>query len=301
MHYYQSGEIPIHKLHRKVYDSFYKAPPGLIGALNTAIELQMPLLLTGEPGTGKTAFAYHLSDHFSLGETLVFHSKTNSQARDLFYSYDPLKHFHIVNNLKREPKDLNAEGIIKYQALGKAIIKAKEKKERSIVLIDEIDKTNQDFPNDLLHTLEGQFSFELPDLNEEEICAPENLKPIVVITSNSERGLPEPFLRRCIYYHISPPGEEELIQIILGKIDGTDVPSFFGHGELKAFLLDIFFPLREISKKEGGKPPSTAELLSWIHILYQKKIKPDHFERTHSNFKEASREHILISKRLCKL
>jgi MoxR-like ATPase len=133
----------------------YLPGDGLKAALDVALELHMPLLLTGEPGTGKTRFAYHVAQHFSLGEVLRFDVKTTSTATDLFYFYDALRHFRLSGQgLKVSLED---SGIVALAALGKAIKTAQDEKRRSVVLIDEIDKAPRDFPNDLLQRAGRRF------------------------------------------------------------------------------------------------------------------------------------------------
>ena len=290
MQHHEKKELPTFKVPNLLKSEFYYPQVGLIAALDTALELGMPLLLTGEPGTGKTHFAFYVAKHFGLGDVLVFNSKTNSKVSDLFYRYDALRHFHYVHNLKDEPKDLVKAGIIKYSALGEAIIKAKNQKAkitRSVVLIDEIDKTSRDFPNDLLDVLDGEFSFELPEIRAERLIAPIDKKPIVIITSNSEKSLPEPFLRRCIYFHIDFPNDNELLKIIEGKIKESKIEDFYSRKELSSMINGIFSPIRHIADNKLDKAPATAELLAWLHILYRKEIKPSHFRKDHPNWEKA--------------
>jgi MoxR-like ATPase len=288
MKYHNSKTLPTYQSPGLLRSDYYRPSPGLIAALDTALELGMPLLLTGEPGTGKTRFGYYIAQHFGLEKPLVFHAKTDAKAVDLFYRYDALRHFHLVNNLKKEPADLVEAGIVKYAALGEAIYRAQGKDGyRSVVLIDEIDKTSRDFPNDLLDVLDGEFRFELPEIRQEVLSAPENLKPLVIITSNSEKNLPEPFLRRCIYFHIEFPDEQELLEIIKGKMENAVIESFYSPEVLQTFIQGVFFPLRERAQQRGAKLPATAELISWLHILYQNDLQPADFHPDASNWERA--------------
>ena len=258
----------------------YLPDPGLIDATNVALLLGKPLLLTGEAGTGKTQFGYNLAWELKLGELLKFETKSNSVARDLFYTYDALKRFQDVQSGLRPDSILP---YITYQALGIAILQTRpsvenkelvgtdfqmaEKPARSVILIDEIDKAPRDFPNDILNEIENMY-FRIPEMGNRKIEADRDLSPIVIITSNSEKDLPDAFLRRCIYYNISFPDKERLRAIVSMRL-GSYVSG------ASAFIddaLDFFFALREVP---GGlhKPPSTAEMLDWVITL--KKLEPE--------------------------
>lgn len=259
----------------------YLADKGLIDAANVALMLGQPLLLTGEAGTGKTQFAYSLAWELGLGDPLKFETKSTSTARDLFYNYDALKRFQHIQT-KQESDDVL--DYITYQALGLAILRTltptdvkefvkdgispTEKPTRSVVLIDEIDKSPRDFPNDILNEIENMY-FRIPEMGNKKVEANREFPPIVVITSNSEKDLPDAFLRRCVYYNIPFPDESEkerLQAIILNRlaerVKGKD-----------AFIddaLELFYALRT-----GGlrKPPATAELIGWMMVL--KDMAPD--------------------------
>jgi MoxR-like ATPase len=258
----------------------YIADPGLVDAANVALMLGQPLLLTGEAGTGKTQFAYSLAWELGLGEPYKFETKSHSVARDLFYTYDALKRFQDVQS------GLKPESILPYlayQALGIAILRTRpwkdnkslvsedfpkhEKATRSVVLIDEIDKAPRDFPNDILNEIENMY-FRIPEMGNLKVDADRSLPPIVVITSNSEKDLPDAFLRRCVYYNIPFPEKERLQTIVSNRlgayVGGTD--SFIDDA------LNLFFELRNAP---GGlrKPPSTAEMLGWMIAL--KDMAPD--------------------------
>jgi MoxR-like ATPase len=247
--------------------------PGLVDAVNVALMLGQPLLLTGEPGTGKTQLAYSVAWELGLGDPLMFATKSTSAAKDLFYIYDTLGRFHAAQTKEGSQYGLD---YITYSALGAAILLANRREtvarwlpvkmdhdgpRRSVVLIDEIDKAPRDFPNDLLNEVEGMF-FRIPELGNPVIKADETLSPVVIVTSNSEKHLPDAFLRRCAYYNIPFPDRTRLAGIVgarLGLIRGS-----IGRGLADA--LDLFDVLRQ---PNNGliKRPATAELLGWLSAL----------------------------------
>ncbi len=248
----------------------YLADPELVDAVNVALLLGQPLLLTGEPGTGKTQLAYSLAWELGFDEPLKYETKSTSGARDLFYTYDALGRFQAAQSGVR---DVTALDYLTYNALGIAILRAKKWEEieeylspgfdhggqrRSVVLIDEIDKAPRDFPNDLLNELEELY-FRVPELGNVKIAVNPELQPIVVITSNSEKDLPDAFLRRCIFYNIPFPERDRLEQIVTNRLGEYA-------GESNEFFrdaLDVFFELRKASSPLRKKP-ATAELLGWL-------------------------------------
>ena len=266
----------------------YIADGGLVDAMLTARLLQQPLLLTGEPGTGKTHSAYYASWKLGLAPPLMFETKSTSTARDLFYVYDTLGHFHDAQLERDGKKAIDPRGYMTYNALGIAILRTNEREavsswvpndfehdgpQRSVVLIDEVDKAPRDFPNDILNEIEYMY-FKIPEFRDlkthkvPRIESSKDLRPFVILTSNSEKHLPEPFLRRCVYYNIPFPDREQLIEIIMVRLRGSISDS----EEIK-HALDLFFRLRE---RNSGieKRPSTAELLKWLEVLHDKsKIK----------------------------
>jgi MoxR-like ATPase len=178
----------------------YIADHGLKDACNVALLLGQPLLLTGEPGTGKTQFAASLAWELGFDPPLKFEIKSTSTARDLFYTYDALKRFQDIQSKTSSSSELL--NYITYQALGLAILRTKEPgevkqfiseeflhsgKSRSVVLIDEMDKAPRDFPNDLLNELEHLY-FRIPELGNVKVEADPTLQPIVIITSNINIG-----------------------------------------------------------------------------------------------------------------
>jgi MoxR-like ATPase len=246
----------------------YLASDNLIEAINTSILLGQPLLLTGEPGCGKTEVGNFVAWKLGLKEALRFDVKSTTTARDLFYIPDTIARFHAAHEAKA---DINPLGFIEFQALGKAILHAnspdaveaflpKDKhpgQGRSVVLIDEIDKAPLDVPNDLLMEIE-KMAFYIPEVSR-TVTADKDMRPIVIITSNSERALPGPFLRRCTYYDLPFPNRDELRDIAEARI--SDLPRDV---DLVADALTVFFHLRELDLQ---KKPGTAELLSFVLAL----------------------------------
>lgn len=237
--------------------ALYLPDPGLVNAVNVAINLGQPLLLTGEPGTGKTQLAFHVAHAFGLPEPLVFTAQSTSTARDLFYRYDALGHFQHSQTSKEaiSTEDVSRR-FVKYQALGKAI---QDKKQRYVVLIDEIDKAPRDLPNDVLYALEN-LRFDVPETGE-AFRADAETRPFVIMTSNSEKNLPEPFLRRVTFYHIDFPDAETLLHILQSKTEGYDEQEL-------GYFTRFFNELRTGRKAKGlRKKPATAELIHWVDLL----------------------------------
>ncbi|MCP4695369.1 MAG: MoxR family ATPase [Gammaproteobacteria bacterium] len=278
-------ELPHSRQSAQTRPEGYLPDKGLIDAVNVALLLGQPLLLTGEPGTGKTQLAYHLAHRLGLQAPLKFETKSNSSARDLFYVYNALGRFHATQT--KEGSQLSKD-YLRYNALGLAIVLANEKSAveawlpagfsadlkkifgdgfkltgpvRSVVLIDEIDKAPRDFPNDILNEVENMY-FRIPELDNAVIGADAARQPVLVMTSNSEKHLPDAFLRRCVYYHLPFPDEARLKSIVSARLG-----EFAGHSS--TFLkdaLDLFHTLREPSAGLRKKP-ATAELLNWLTIL----------------------------------
>ena len=268
---------PLHSL-SKYAD--YVVSAALKQAINVSLTLGQALLLTGEPGTGKTQLAYHLAHHFGEGNAdsilFIFNTKTTSSATDLFYQYDSLKHFQYIQT--KDSKVLETTEVearfIKYQALGAAIKSGK----RCVVLIDEIDKAPRDFPNDILDVIES-LEFEVPEIGKvglNKIKTDIKNRPIIIMTSNSEKNLPDAFLRRCVFYHIPFPDAPTLLKILRSKI------SSYNEEDLST-IIEHFQKIREVARR---KKPSTAELLYWVAILEKMNFDIEQLGRTHSLPKE---------------
>jgi MoxR-like ATPase len=225
----------------------YVTSEPLRNAVNVAISLGRPLLIRGEPGTGKTLLAHSIGR--GLGKKLiVWNIKSTTKAQDGLYVYDTVQR---LNDSRFGDKDI--ADIKQYINLGK-LGQAFASPEQVVLLIDEVDKADIEFPNDLLNELD-EMSFYIPE-TDETISAIH--RPITVITSNAEKELPDAFLRRCIFHYIEFPDPkmmEEIVQVHFPDIKNS----------LLSEVLKTFYSLREID--EFRKKPSTSELIDWIRAL----------------------------------
>ena len=276
----------------------YEADEPLKQAVNAALLLDMPLLLTGEPGTGKTQLAEKLAAELGI-DLWTFETKSSSTAAELFYSHDHLRRFQAAQPGATEG-DLSPLRFIEYGPLGRAILQGlprdkaanwfyrgqlpiwcrHESPRRAVVLIDEIDKASSDFPNDLLNEIERHY-FRVPELDgealddgevrvESRVEADRDFRPIIVITSNSEKQLPDAFLRRCLFHHLQPMDRERLARITAVRLAGS--VSGLAAGRLLQEALTLYFELRE--GYDLRKKPSTAEFLAFVVGLVKQGAKP---------------------------
>jgi len=233
----------------------YVATEDLRVAVNAAITLQRPLLIKGEPGTGKTVLAEEVSK--ALGTPLItWHIKSTTKAQQGLYEYD------AVSRLRdSQLGDERVKDIANYIEKGK-LWEAFDADERVILLIDEIDKADIEFPNDLLQELDRMEFF----VYETGETVKAKHRPIVIITSNNEKELPDAFLRRCFFHYIKFPDDATMQQIVDVHFPGVK-------SRLVEEALSIFYEIREVPGLK--KKPSTSELLDWLKLLMSEDIGPE--------------------------
>ncbi|AFZ15531.1 ATPase associated with various cellular activities AAA_5 (plasmid) [Crinalium epipsammum PCC 9333] len=245
-----------------IYKEPYLPDNKLVEAVNLAIALGRPLLLQGEPGCGKTRLAYAVA--YALGLPLEeSYIKSTSRAQDLLYIYDAVNRLYDaqlgINTARTEDNKSRSQKIqnyIRLGSLGRAIARA-QNGQRSVVLIDEIDKADLDFPNDLLWELD-RLEFKVtedPEIHY-RVDKPE-LRPIVFVTHNEEKALPTAFLRRCIFHYVEFPQTENLLQQLLATHEIAD--QNLSNKAIKVLL--------ELRKLDLSKRPGLSELLDWVSYL----------------------------------
>ena len=225
----------------------YVASEELLRAANIAMVLQKPLLIKGEPGTGKTMLAEAISQ--ALGkELIIWNIKSTTKAQDGLYVYDVVQRLY-----DSQFGDQGVDDIEKYVKLGK-LGEAFTSQEQAILLIDEIDKADLEFPNDLLWELD-RMEFHIPETGR---TVKARHRPVVIITSNAEKELPDAFLRRCVFHYIAFPDRELMEEIV--RVHYPDIDE-----RLLAQVLEAFYKIRQLPQIK--KKPSTSEIVDWIQAL----------------------------------
>jgi MoxR-like ATPase len=230
-----------------------------MNAVNVSIALQKPLLIKGEPGTGKTMLAEAISEALDMN-LIIWGIKSTTKAQEGLYVYDTVQ--RLYDSQFGEGNVADIKQYIKLGKLGEAF----DAEEQVVLLIDEIDKADLEFPNDLLWELDKMEFY----INETKETIKTKTRPIVIITSNAEKELPDAFLRRCIFHYIEFPTQdkmEEIVKVHFGDIDGNLVEQ----------AMEAFYAIREM--KEIQKKPSTSELLDWLQALMLSGIDLDRIKK----------------------
>ena len=238
----------------------YVASEELMASVNIAIALKKPLLIKGEPGTGKTMLAEAVAK--ALGKKMiVWNIKSTTKAQEGLYVYDTIQRLY-----DGQFGEEGVDDIARYIKLGK-LGEAFDSEEQVVLLIDEIDKADLEFPNDLLWELD-QMEFYI---NETKRTVKAKHRPIVIITSNAEKELPDAFLRRCIFHYIDFPSRELMEEIV--KVHYPDVEE-----HLLQNAMDVFYAIRDI--RDIRKKPSTSELIDWVNALQIGGIPAEQIKKT---------------------
>jgi MoxR-like ATPase len=276
----------------------YVATEEIVEALNTALSLGKPLLVSGRPGSGKTRLAYWTAARLGLfedleqtrPEVLRFDVQSTTKGQDLLYRYDAIGHFRAASLAPENQKaGIAARTFVELAALGRGIALAgdgtaayggeltaflasalpiEHEARMSVVLVDEIDKAPKDVPNDLLRAFD-EMAFPIPELGADALVESRSgRRPLVIVTTNNERALPDAFLRRCCFLHIDFPGEDRLREIIAAQLRETWTDSALG-GDVIRLVLALRDP-----KAGLRKPPGVAELLDYLFELRAQGADP---------------------------
>jgi MoxR-like ATPase len=243
------------KMNQFTGSSDYVVSDELMHAVNVAIALQKPLLIKGEPGTGKTMLAESISKALSKN-LIIWNIKSTTKAQEGLYVYDTVQRLYDSQFGEGDVSDIK-----KYIKLGK-LGESFTSEDQAVLLIDEIDKADLEFPNDLLWELDKMEFY----INETKETVRTMHRPIVIITSNAEKELPDAFLRRCIFHYIEFPDTskmEEIVRVHYGNIEE----------KLLGQAMEAFYWIRDL--KEIQKKPSTSELLDWLQALMISGISID--------------------------
>jgi MoxR-like ATPase len=231
----------------------YLTNEALEAAVDCALALEKPLLVRGEPGTGKTLLAEAAAEALGL-ELIRWHVKSTTRAQEGLYTYDTVQRLYDSRFGDGDVRDIRR--YIKMGPLGRAFSSDK----RCVLLIDEVDKADIEFPNDLLHELD-KMRFHITETNDEIVA---KHRPVVIITSNAEKELPDAFLRRCVFHFIDFP-EKDLMTRIVAVHHPTLDQSLIDQA------MDAFYRIRNLQRLR--KRPSTSELVDWIHMLKTMGVK----------------------------
>ncbi len=237
----------------------YVASSELMSAVNVAIALEKPLLIKGEPGTGKTMLARAVANSLGM-KLLIWNIKSTTKAQEGLYVYDTIQRLYDSQFGEEGVDDISR--YIKLGKLGEAL----DSEEQVVLLIDEIDKADLEFPNDLLWELD-QMEFYI---HETKKTIRTKKRPIVIITSNAEKELPDAFLRRCIFHYIDFPDEELMKEIVLTHFEQVEE-------NLLKNAMETFYWIRGI--RDVRKKPSTSELIDWIRALQLGGIDADTIQK----------------------
>lgn len=237
----------------------YVASEELMASVNIAVALKKPLLIKGEPGTGKTMLAQAVANSMNK-KLIIWNIKSTTKAQEGLYTYDTIQRLY-----DGQFGEEGVDDIARYIKLGK-LGEAFEAEEQVVLLIDEIDKADLEFPNDLLWELD-QMEFYI---HETKRTVKAKHRPIVIITSNAEKELPDAFLRRCIFHYIDFPNQELMEEIVKTHFPNVEE-------NLMKNAMDVFYWIRDI--RDVRKKPSTSELIDWINALQIGGIPADRLRK----------------------